>query len=222
MIFSLLDTYFPARQTLLDAGCGAGTTLIELHRVYPELCLSGCDLNLPALQVAHDRARSLNWFQADVGDLPYRDEFDVILALDVIEHLDDDDLALRSIVDALTPGGGVILTVPQHQFLWSRVDEIGHHRRRYGRGELLQKVDEAGLRVLRTLSYSYLLFPLLLLHRWFDRLPGRQVDEMAELELNPVTNRALGTIMSVENRMSRAGFSAPFGGSLVVVATRAP
>ena len=151
-------------------------------------------------------------------DLPYRAEFDVILALDVIEHLDDDLAALLSISAALTPRGAVILAVPQHPFLWSRIDEIGHHRRRYRRSDLLQKAEASGLHVTHTLSYAYLLFPLLLLNRCLGKLPGRRVNEMEELEIHPLLNRVLGVVMRAENLLSRVGFRARFGGSLIVVA----
>jgi hypothetical protein len=69
-------------------------------------------------------------------------------------------------------------------------------------------------------SYTYLLFPLLRMHRWFDRLPGRRVNEMAEFEIHPLINRVLRVVMGAENRLSRAGFRTPFCGSLVVVASK--
>jgi SAM-dependent methyltransferase len=72
----------------------------------------------------------------------YRDEFDTIGAFDVIEHIEDDVGAMREIYRALKPGGGFMIIVPQHMFLWSRVDDLAFHKRRYARRELTAKLEK--------------------------------------------------------------------------------
>jgi len=221
LVVWLLQTYFPDSRSLLDAGCGTGTTLAAIQWANRQHTLHGCDLNPHALNAALSRLPKVGWFQADICDLPYRSEFDVVLALDVIEHLDNEAGALRSIGEALKPGGGLVLAVPQHPFLWSRFDEAGCHRRRYTERGLRRQLEASGFRVLRSLSYAYLLFPLLVSHRWLDRfLPRQNFNEGSELFLRPWLNRILTEVMRTENCLTRSGLSCPFGGSLVVVARR--
>ncbi len=75
--------------------------------------------------------------QFDACAIPYKAEFDVIGAFDVIEHIEEDTAALTQMYQALKPGGGLLITVPQHRFLWSAVDEMSYHKRRYHRNELI-------------------------------------------------------------------------------------
>jgi len=70
-----------------------------------------------------------------------------VAIFDVLQHLDDDVAMLEALRSAIVPGGGLVITVPQHQWLWSAVDEFSHHRRRYGRRGLVERIRQAGFRV---------------------------------------------------------------------------
>ena len=89
-------------------------------------------------------------FQMDARFVPFEEEFDVIGAFDALEHIKEDEDVLREIFRATKEGGGIILTVPQHPFLWSQMDEISHHYRRYTRRGLIDKVQRAGFEVVYT------------------------------------------------------------------------
>jgi SAM-dependent methyltransferase len=144
--------------------------------------------------------------------------FDVIGAFDVLEHLEDDVGVLKSVYSALRPSGGLILTVPQHPWLWSPADEAAYHVRRYRRGELARKVESMGFNVLFSGSYSSLLLPLMMV----SRLRRSKKEELLrqEFELPGSLNRLLRSILEFEVSLTLSGVSFPAGGSSVVVALK--
>jgi hypothetical protein len=156
------------------------------------------------------------------------DAFDVIGAFDVLEHIEEDGAVLAAVQRGLKRGGGVILTVPQHPWLWSRSDEIGHHARRYRRTELVEKVRRAGFRVLFSGSFMTALLPLMVVSRMMSRRhEGASADEIrcaveadAELRVSAAINALLRTILQIEVRATLAGVRFPIGGSRIVVAVR--
>ena len=139
-----ISTYFPDARNLLEVGCGSGVVLAQLSSRLPRLTLTGADLLSNSLAVARTRVPEATLAQIDVRRIPYDDEFDVVCALDVLEHVDEDGEALEQIRGALRPEGGVIISVPQHEWLWSAADEYGRHRRRYTRSSLLRLLESTG------------------------------------------------------------------------------
>jgi SAM-dependent methyltransferase len=207
----------PAR-ALLEVGCGTGFLLEGVSRAFPEAAVVGADPLLAFLARARERLPGATLLQMDARRIPFRDEFDAVIALDVIEHIDEDEEALREMGQALRSGGRLILTVPQHAWLWSEVDEWSRHRRRYSRRDLLARLRRAGLSPERVTSFSSLVLPLLLLSR---KRPRRgPFDPTAELRTSPALNALLRGPAAMERGLIRAGVSFPAGGSLLVVARR--
>ena len=153
----------------------------------------------------------------DFRCLPLRAAFDVAGAFDVIEHLDDDGEALEAMRAAVKPGGGVLVTVPQHPSLWSASDDFAHHRRRYTRRELRAKIESAGLRVVRVTSFASIVLPLMAISRW---IPRREYDPELELRIGAGANAVLSALSAIERTVIAAGLSLPAGGSLLAVAER--
>jgi hypothetical protein len=119
---------------------------------------------------------------------------------------------------SLRPGGGLLLTVPQHPFLWSAVDDWSRHRRRYTRADLRDKLARAGFRTLCATSFTTLLLPAIYLAR--ARPAPAEFDPCFELRIHPAINALFGALGSIERAFIRAGGSLPAGGSLFVVAQR--
>jgi len=213
-----IRTYFPAATSFLEVGCGTGFVLTGIRAALPRLALAGSEVKNAGLAFARTRLPNVPLFQTDARRLPFADEFDVIGAFDVLEHIDDDETALRQLFRATRPEGGIVLTVPQHPALWSVVDERSFHRRRYRRSELVGKVERAGFRVVRTTSFVCALLPLVWLSR--ARQNRRGFDAHAEFRMNRVVNAMLERIMDVERALIMAGGSLPIGASLLVVARR--
>ncbi len=161
LILDQVRRWYPDRTDLaiLDVGCGTGLNMKYLAR-YGQV--TGADLSSTALNFCRARGHH-RLIKAPVEHLPIPDNtFDMVSALDIIEHLDDDVTALREIHRVLKPGGRVFILVPAYMFLWSLQDEISSHRRRYVASQLQRAIVSAGLRVERLTYANTLLFPVIL------------------------------------------------------------
>ena len=212
--------YFPGARNLLEVGCGTGFVLAGVAAAFPALRLSGSEAATAGLAFAAARAPGAELMQMDAQNIPFRDEFDVVGAFDVIEHIDEDRAVLAELRAAAAPGGGVLLTVPQHPALWSEFDARAGHARRYRARELRQKVVEAGLEIVRMTSFVALLLPFMYLSRRAQRAPGAEYDPLAELRVAPWLNRILEGSLGAERTLISGGVNFPAGGSLLVVARR--
>jgi SAM-dependent methyltransferase len=215
-----LKRYFPSASRLLEVGCGTGFVLSGIKERLPEIELSGSELLCAGLGIARRRVQGAALFQMDARAIPFVGEFDVIGAFDVLEHIADDELVLSQFHRALRPGGGVLITVPQHGFLWSPLDDAARHVRRYSRSELVTKIRRAGFRVEKATSFVTLLLPVMMLSRTLKRLPGGNDDPIAELKTGRLANLVLGFVMSAERMFIRLGMTLSFGGSLLLVARK--
>ncbi|MGH2557421.1 MAG: methyltransferase domain-containing protein [Thermomicrobiales bacterium] len=209
---------------ILDAGCGTGQMLKRLEALGTAI---GIDSSAEAVSFAASRgARRLVRGTINAPPFP-AGSFDCIVVLDVIEHVDDDTGILRSLRDAVRPGGSVIVTVPAFRSLWSEHDVINRHKRRYNAGELRALLDRAGLEVDRLTYCNTALCAPVYLMRTFRNLTRRgsrvQVNGhelRSDLRQYPdLVNYALLRVMRAETRlMRRVDF--PFGVSILAVARR--
>jgi SAM-dependent methyltransferase len=219
LIVGLCDRYFPAAKSFLEIGCGTGAVLRALSAARPWARLAGSDLHSTGLAIARRRLpAAVELVQMNAQAIPAVAAFDVIGAFDVLEHIVDDEAALRSLRDAAGRDGGVILAVPQHPWLWSRADEIGHHQRRYRRGELETKLGRNGFEVMFSTSFTAVLLPLMMASRLLSRSTGGDAGIQREFAISGRRNAVLTSLLRAEVRLTLAGVHWPAGGSRVVVA----
>ena len=218
LILMEIKRYFSQSGNFLEIGCGTGFVLSAIEKTFPHFSLYGSDIFIEGLKFAKQRLQKVTLLQMDVQRIPFEDEFDVIGVFDMLEHVKEDTLVLSELHRALHKGGGIILTVPQHHFLWSQFDEAWRHLRRYSTSELVAKVKSAGFKIIKITSFVTLLFPFML----WSRLTDRQVDKsnvmMVSLNFNPFVNAFFGKILDFERALIRLGASFPFGGSLLLIA----
>jgi len=224
LIASEISAYFPGARSVLEIGCGTGSVMLALQKVMPHLHLVGSELHPEGLVFARKRlGEDVVLLQMDARKIPARSEFDVVGAFDVIEHIEEDDVVLAGIYDALRPNGGAIITVPQHPWLWSPADETARHVRRYARGELERKLAKAGFTIAHSTSFNSLLLPLMVLSRWCSAIRASHNEKsgvLSELSLSGWRNRVLSSILRAEVTMTEFGVCWPVGGSRLVVAQR--
>ncbi|HUK34727.1 MAG TPA: class I SAM-dependent methyltransferase [Vicinamibacterales bacterium] len=202
---------------VLEIGAGTGANLAVLAGIESRLVVA-CDVSVDALRRLQNRATLA---RADATSLPFMsDSIDLLLAADVIEHVERDDLALREFVRVLRPGGHLILTVPAFQSLWGPQDIVAQHRRRYRRRPLLRLVRETPLSVTTCFHFNYVLF----LPIWAARkiLLALRVRVSSENQINTsllnwVMTRAFGLDVDTAPTLKP-----PFGVSLCLVATKPP
>lgn len=222
LIIHALQTYFPDPKSFFEIGCGTGFVLSAIGAAFPNAALTGSEIFIDGLVYAARRLPHAGFFQMDACRIPFESHFDVIGAFDVLEHIKEDQTVLMEIYRALRPGGGVILTVPQHPWLWSRQDEMACHVRRYTRSALIQKVTRAGFEITYITSFISLLLPFMWISRRL-RQRGCKIksfDPLAELKINPFVNWIFGIVMKLERIMIRLGVRFPIGGSLLCVARK--
>lgn len=204
----------------LDLGCGVGGNLemLAAHGV-----AAGIDYDRGALSAA--RARGFTRLaRADGARLPFADgSFDVVTALDAIEHMDDDDAAVRECARVLRPGGMLFLSGPAYQFLYTRQDAVVHHRRRYTIGRVTTLFEAADLEIAHASYINVLLFPAifvaLLVIKLKQRLSPRAAGDRrsnASIRFPRPLNEMLAAIFSAEKRVVTR-VRVPFGHSLVVI-----
>jgi len=213
----LLDRALPATRDLrvLDVGCGTGFNMRLFERYG---AVEGVDTAAEAL--AYCRRRGLERVrQADAASLPFADDtFDLVTALDIIEHLDDDVAALREFARVLKPGGTLLVYTPALPALYGDHDRVVGHRRRYMKRLLRDRLEAAGYTV-RHLSYvNLVVLPAVLLVRlalrWVTDRPH------VEMSLPPSPANALLTLVSWAEVPLVTRLGLPFGLSLVALARR--
>jgi SAM-dependent methyltransferase len=213
-----LARYFPDARSACEIGCGTGFVLAGLREAAPGLRLAASEAFVEGLAFARSRVPDAELLQMDARAIPFTEEFDLIGAFDVLEHVPEDAAVLREMRRAVKPGGGILLTVPQHPWLWSAADEAARHVRRYTAAELREKVTAAGFRVERLTSFVSLLLPLMLASR--RARPKGGGDPYAELRIGGFANALLSAVMDLERGLIRLGVSFPAGGSLLLAARR--
>jgi SAM-dependent methyltransferase len=221
LIVWALRRYFPAFHEYLEIGCGTGYVLSAVEAAFPAANIVGGEAHEAGLEQAARRVRRCRLAQLDAQNLPFRGHFEVIGCFDVLEHIEDDARVLRECCAALRHGGGIVITVPQHPFLWSASDEYARHVRRYTRKALLARLRSAGLQPLMATSFVSLLFPAMVLARLQRRSLDSRYDPHAEFSLGRHANALLERVLDAERALIDLGVRFPLGGSLLVVARKA-
>jgi SAM-dependent methyltransferase len=204
---------------ILDLGCGTGTMLGHL-RAFGDA--EGAEADQRAVELCRRRGEGrVRLLESD--KLPFReDSFDVLTALDVLEHIDDDAGAMREVARVLRPGGIFLATVPANPWMWGPQDEISHHFRRYRARELRRRIVDANLSLMRLTHFNSILFGPIAAVRLARRLRPRPAEVRSDFELTAEgpMNDLLARLFALESGWLRRR-NLPFGVSLLAVARAA-
>ena len=216
IILCLLERYLyqtGGKTRVCDIGCGCGATLKALQAKYDA---SGMDFSEKAIEFCLRRGVKVE--QGFLPDrIPFRNtEFDAILLLDVLEHLEKDKKSIIACSKLLRPGGIMLCTVPACPFLWTKRDNFHRHKRRYKKADFAKLFEAPGLRVELLSYYSTLLFPLIAAVRISSRLLGK--DKYGpDITLPPgIFNKFFGGVFGFERYLVPLRVL-PIGSSLVAV-----
>ena len=218
ILHKFLSTYLklPEHAWVLEAGCGTGGNLNMLGKFGKVFAF---EPNEEARKLALQRGH----YDIRIGQLPHdipfdENTFDLVTALDVVEHVEDDRSCLQALWNQLRPGGWLLLTVPAFQFLWSDHDKIHHHRHRYNKHQLEQVVTEAGFTPKHICYFNTFLFPLITIVRLTKTtLNIRNTPE--DLLPSPFLNKILETVFKGERSLV-GHIPFPFGLSLLMLAQK--
>jgi SAM-dependent methyltransferase len=203
---------------ILDVGCGTGTNLRELQRFGT---VKGIDTEPAAVEFCHRQGES-DVELVDGTELPFPGaSFDLVTLLDVIEHVEKEQVLLSEVGRVLAPGGRILVTVPAYAWMWGAQDELSHHYRRYTRRGLLASFKNAGFEPLRVSYFNTFLFPPIAAIRLLRRLRPPPAELHSDLELNrpgPL-NSLLSRLFGLEAPLLRR-MNLAFGVSIIGLAGR--
>ncbi|UCH35533.1 MAG: methyltransferase domain-containing protein [Armatimonadota bacterium] len=222
LVRALVQKYrraLPLSPRILDVGCGAGAGLLvfsQLGRVI------GLDRSEEALRLSRSRG-DFPLIGGTAERLPVADgAVDVVTALDVLEHISDDQAAVIEMARVCKPGGLVVITAPAYQSLWSEHDEALDHFRRYRAGDVRKLLERAGLQILDVSYCITALLPVIFAFRIAQKLfgpPNRGRPKTALRPLSDLPNRLLIWLLRLETAwLLRVPL--PFGVSVVCVALK--
>lgn len=182
----------PRGANILEVGCGTGHNLAMLGRFGK---VDAIEVDAEARAFAEKRTgRPVS--SAPLPALPgiERGHYDLVAALDVVEHIADDRAAVEALASCLKPGGKLLVTVPAHQWMWSAHDELNHHKRRYSKRGLARLIEGSPLKLDRIGYFNSLLFPLAVGARMASKLTGRGGDDdsLPPRPLNYLFERVFG------------------------------
>ncbi|MDP2709114.1 MAG: class I SAM-dependent methyltransferase [bacterium] len=198
---------------ILDFGCNAGYLVGYLRN--RGFNAEGCDKSSEAVDFG--RAQGIKNLKLTENDfLPYGDEsFDLVLCLDVLEHLSDDSAGLKEIKRVLKPGGRAVIMVPAFKFLWGLQDRVSHHCRRYVKLDL-KKLAVANDLSIQRLSYfnSILFLPIAALRLWQKIIPPRR---FSDFDLNYGFLNLILKVIFLSEAFLLKFINFPFGVSLLAI-----
>lgn len=216
LIYSIFEEYnIKSGTRVLDYGCGSGFIVGQLQTRGYDAC--GTDISREAIEYGTSQGiknlHSTNGIEVDFPD----ESFDLILAMDVVEHIKDDNLVIKELERLLKPNGHLIITVPAYQWMWGVQDEVSHHFRRYTMRSVIKLVkDHSSLLVLKKTYFNTFLFPAValvrLVSKWFN-IKNRESDfDISDNFLNPI----FYLIFNMEIKILK-WIQYPFGVSILII-----
>jgi SAM-dependent methyltransferase len=143
------------------------------------------------------------------------EKFDIVLCLDVLEHIPDDQLGLQEVYRLLAPGSIAIIFVPTFSFLWGKSDELGHHYRRYRLPVLEQRAKNVGFMTLQSSYFNFILFLPILIARFLVRVLKLRI-QSENTTRDGIFNTLLRSIFFIESQLLKH-INLPFGVSGLLV-----
>lgn len=212
---------FPKESKILDIGCSSGILLNDLIAVgFKKENLYGIDISEPAIVNCHANGLN-NCYVMDAQNITIPQKFDILIASDCLEHLEDDKKALHNWNELLNDNGYLFVFVPAFMSLWSHHDVVNMHHRRYKRAELKTKLLNEGFNIKKSSYWNFSLFSPVYLFRMIGKL-GKKESGNSDGDLkmpNALVNRLLSSLVTVENKLLKV-LNFPVGVSTFCIARK--
>lgn len=214
------------KASFLEIGSGSATVLEFLSNA-GMTNLAGCDINPLAIELSRQRMPNTTFHATSYEDFVSRGyKSDSIGMFDFIEHLEDDLPPLKVAYTVLNQGGKLFISVPAHQELYSNVDRLMSHYRRYSKESLEASLKQAGFKTVKIQYVMQTMYPLIVLKRFLVKTPMPETQEgifdtlVKEVDApSAPINALLKVWLRAEYYLLRS-LNVPFGGSLIACATK--
>ncbi len=217
IIKSIFERYVGKNETIIEIGAGTGFIASEIYKNGYNIAVG--DIYKHGLKYIKNFGIK-NLFQFDLMNPPFKEHFDVVCLFDVLEHIEDDSLAIKNIHRILKTNGKIIVTIPAHMWLWSRHDAISYHKRRYEIKKIKNLFVENKFDFLVAKSFFVTILPFLYLRHLIKRDNQSPVTDEEikkyKISINPIINFVLDKISFFESILFNI-LSPPFGSSIIAV-----
>ena len=210
LIRQVFNKFISKDEKIIEIGAGTGSIAQMLSSNDYDLSIG--EIHPNGIEYAlENNINNLEIYQFNIMNNPFKNHFDTVGLFDVLEHIEDDRLAIQNIHNMLTTNGKVVLTVPAHMWLWCEEDEVSNHFKRYELDDLKQLLVDNGFSITYATNFFISIIPLLYL-----RTQSKSSDE---IKINPVINFILLLISNIENKALKF-LSSKVGGSIIIVAEK--
>jgi len=210
LILQIFNKFISKKDKVIEIGAGTGSISRMLSDDGYDISIG--EIHPNGIQYAlKNNNQKLSIYQFDIMQNPFMEHFDVVGLFDVLEHIEDDKLAIYNISKMLKRGGKIVLTVPAHMWLWCEEDEISNHFKRYELNSLKQLLKEEGFSIKYASNFFISIVPLLYLRT--------KSKSSADIKINPIINFILSMVSNVENKILNSIVS-KVGGSIIIVAEK--
>ena len=210
LILQVFNKFVSKKDKVIEIGAGTGSIARMLSNAKYDLSIG--EIHPNGIEYARkNNDKNLPIYQFDIMNNPFKNHFDVVGLFDVLEHIEDDTLAINNISKMLNGGGKIVLTVPAHMWLWCEEDEVSNHFRRYELNTLKKLLIDEGFTIKYATNFFISIVPLLYL-----RTKSKSSDEIS---INPIVNFILLTVSNIENKILEF-LTSKIGGSIIIVAEK--
>lgn len=219
-ILQNFNKYIKKGSKIIEIGAGTGNVSRYLKENRYENISVG-EMHLSGLKYAQSYGIK-DCYQFNLLDSPFENEFDVVCMFDVLEHIENDMLALKNANKILKDDGYIALTVPAHMWLWNREDKILGHKIRYTKKDLEEKIRKNNFEIVSSRYFFISIVPLLFLRKFIKRDNKSEVSQDEhnyDISINPIINIILLFISNLENKIN-SYLPNFFGGSIFIIAKR--
>jgi len=210
------------QSTILEIGCSSGFLLEELANTFPSASITGADVVKEPLYRLHKKLPKLPLLRFDLLSCPLpKESFDIIIMLNVLEHIGDDKLALSNAYKLLKPGGLIVIEVPAGPYLFDSYDRELQHFRRYSSSELLSKLNQAGFKVTQKSHLGFFVFPAFCLIKIINKFTKAKKNKnvVKEKAVNTSSSKLLAYTLSLEQGKF-SNLPLPFGIRVLMTAQK--
>ncbi len=215
LIRTVFKKFIKKNSHILEVGAGTGYVAENLINAgFTDYSIG--ELHLNGLLYAQKRGLT-NLYQFDLYDPPFNDEFDVVAMFDVIEHIENDGKIIQNIGTILKSKGKLVLTVPAHMFLWSKIDDISGHKKRYNIKTISDLLKQNGFKVRYITHFNLTILPFLMIRSFLSKNDYKESN--SGLKISTISNTLFNILCTID-RIFLKLFKLPAGGSIIAVAEK--